>query len=176
MRKHFGKRAGFGVKRNVAVSGTGLPYSCMCVCTQAPPVLLHTGTHTHTLTLSLSLFLPPPSQIFSQQHLRHLKFCLRLLCPGLALTLPGQGGLPLLCALPVSGPWAHTPPPFPTISVSFWGHWWTVSPCGLPLFLPPPASRPAVSEPDSHPLSQTPPSLKSGRKEKRTNGASVLGF
>ena len=138
MRKHFGKRAGFGVKRNVAVSGTGLPYSCMCVCTQAPPVLLHTGTHTHTH--SLSLFLPPPSQIFSQLHLRHLKFCLRLLCPGLALTLPGQGGLPLLCALPVSGPWAHTPPPFPTISVSFWGHWWTVSPCGLPLFLPPPAS------------------------------------
>ena len=147
----------------------------MCVYTGSSCSAAHMHAHTHTHTLSLSLF-----------HHHHRSFpnntsdtsspALACLAPGLALALPGQGGLPLLCALPVSGPWAHTPPPFPTISFSFWGHWWTVSPCGLPLFLPPPASRPAISEPDSHPLSQTPPSLKSGRKEKRTNGASVLGF
>ena len=48
MRKHFGKRAGFGVKRNVAVSGTGLPYSCVCVCIHRLLLFCCTHIHTHT--------------------------------------------------------------------------------------------------------------------------------
>ena len=142
MRKHFGKRAGFGVKRNVAVSGTGLPYSCVCVyvcvcvCTgscSAAHSKTHTHTHTHTHTPP-----PPPPQIFSRQHLRHLEFGLHSLCPGIGSDTPG----PMWSAfspLP-SSLWTLHPctSPFSDQHLFFLGPLLTVSPLACPRFFIPP--------------------------------------
>lgn len=100
MRKHFGKRAGFGVKRNVAVSGTGLPYSCVCVCVYTGSSYSAAHTHTHP-SLSHHHHRSFPNNISDTLSLAFTHFA-----PGLALTLQSQGGLPFFCALPLSRPCA----------------------------------------------------------------------
>ena len=122
MRKHFGKRAGFGVKRNAAISGTGLPYSCVCACACVcervyrllflfcKDTCMCAHTHIHTLPP------PPPPQIFSQPH----QCGLRSLSPWIGADTPGLAWSAFLCCPPLSGPCTHTPLPFLPIT-SFLG-------------------------------------------------------